>query len=406
MAVSHGASSSPTSSSSSPAPFLMKTYQMVDDPATNTIVSWSSSNISFVVWKLAEFSRDLLPKYFKHNNFSSFVRQLNTYGFHKIDPDRWEFANEEFVRGQRHLLRNIHRRKPIHSHSLHHNTSAPLAEDEKHELEEEIDRLKHDKDILLFELQKHTMQQQGLESIIQVLEERLLILEQRQKDIIAFLAKVVQTPGFVPDLFYQSNLHHKKRRLPRIDYLFEDDKIEEKQIISFQTVRMDQRDIGSMQILDTELFDNVESSISSLEAFFSNVSEASGEDLQNDDRILSQPCALSDEANVNTNMRLLPSELPLPLSLGQSVNHVGNIVDETKLSANHVTGTAIATLPTSVNDVFWEQFLSESPGSSASKDADDKISTEKMIEKTVWCRERNVEHLTEQMGHLSSVERT
>ena len=328
-------------------------------------------------------------------------------GFRKIDPDRWEFANEEFVRGQRHLLRNIHRRKPIHSHSLANNTLAPLAEDEKHELEEEIDRLKHDKDILLFELQKHTMQQQGLESIIQVLEERLLILEQRQKDIVAFLAKVVQTPDFVPNLFNQSNLHHKKRRLPKIDYLFEDDKVEEKQMISFHTVKMGQGDTGSMRILDTELFDDVESSISSLEAFFGNVSKASGEDSRNNDRILCQPYALSDEANVNTNMGLLPSELPpLPLSLGQSVNHVGNMVDETKLSANQVTGTAIATSPTSVNDVFWEQFLSESPGSSGSKDGGDKIITEKMMEKTVWCREKNVEHITEQMGYLSSVERT
>lgn len=62
-----------------PAPFLTKTYHLVNDPSTNEIVSWGETNTTFVVWRPPEFARDLLPKYFKHNNFSSFVRQLNTY---------------------------------------------------------------------------------------------------------------------------------------------------------------------------------------------------------------------------------------------------------------------------------------------------------------------------------------
>ncbi|CAL4922823.1 unnamed protein product [Urochloa decumbens] len=104
---SHGANNKPVV----PAPFLTKTFQLVDDPRTDHVVSWGEDGATFVVWRPPEFARDLLPNYFKHNNFSSFVRQLNTYGFRKIVADRWEFANEFFKKGGKHLLSEIHRRK-------------------------------------------------------------------------------------------------------------------------------------------------------------------------------------------------------------------------------------------------------------------------------------------------------
>ncbi|KAJ0099181.1 hypothetical protein Patl1_20095 [Pistacia atlantica] len=94
-----------------PTPFLTKTYHLVDDHSLDDVISWNDDGSSFVVWNPTVFARDLLPKCFKHNNFSSFVRQLNTYGFKKVVPDRWEFTNEYFRRGEKQLLREIQRRK-------------------------------------------------------------------------------------------------------------------------------------------------------------------------------------------------------------------------------------------------------------------------------------------------------
>lgn len=112
MAIELSSSSSSVSSPRPcPPPFLIKTFNLVDDPSTDHIISWNHDGSTFVVWRPPEFARDLLPQFFKHNNFSSFVRQLNTYGFKKTAQDRWEFTNEFFRRGQKHLLSDIHRRK-------------------------------------------------------------------------------------------------------------------------------------------------------------------------------------------------------------------------------------------------------------------------------------------------------
>lgn len=63
--------------------FLIKTYDIVNDAANQDTVVWNQTGDGFIVKNSNTFAENVLPKYFKHNNFSSFVRQLNMYDFTK-----------------------------------------------------------------------------------------------------------------------------------------------------------------------------------------------------------------------------------------------------------------------------------------------------------------------------------
>ncbi|XP_020423852.1 heat stress transcription factor A-3 isoform X3 [Prunus persica] len=176
-------------------PFLSKTFDLVDDPSLDSIISWGSGGNSFVVWDPLEFSRLVLPRNFKHNNFSSFVRQLNTYGFRKVDTDKWEFANEAFKRGKRHLLKKIQRRKSPQSLQV-----GPSAEAGRPGLEGDIETLRKERSMLMQEVDDLQQQQRGTVHHMKVVNERLQYAEQRQKQMVSFLSKLLQNPAFLARL--------------------------------------------------------------------------------------------------------------------------------------------------------------------------------------------------------------
>ncbi|KAL2545778.1 Heat stress transcription factor A-8 [Forsythia ovata] len=192
-------------------PFLVKCYEMVDDDSTNELISWSQTNDSFIIWDDSKFSSQLLSKYFKHSNFSSFVRQLNIYGFRKTDTDRWEFANEAFVKGQKHLLKNITRRKQpqglaqrksSQKTSQLKETDDSLApeEDKRVGLWKEVENLKTDKNALMQELKKLRQHQQISQSKLLLLREQLKGMEKNQQQMLSFIVMAMQSPGFLVQL--------------------------------------------------------------------------------------------------------------------------------------------------------------------------------------------------------------
>ncbi|XP_010558630.1 PREDICTED: heat stress transcription factor A-1e-like isoform X2 [Tarenaya hassleriana] len=154
---------------------------------------------------------------------------MSVQGFRKVDPDCWEFANEGFLKGQKQLLKSIVRRKPAHVHNqqqpqVQNSSVGACVEVGKFGLEEEVDRLKRDKNVLMQELVRLRQQQQATEHQLQNVGQKVQTMEQRQQQMMSFLAKAVQSPVFLNQLVQQQSDgnrciggSNKKRRLPGED---------------------------------------------------------------------------------------------------------------------------------------------------------------------------------------------
>ncbi|KAL2810133.1 hypothetical protein BJX63DRAFT_325905 [Aspergillus granulosus] len=99
-------------------PFVQKLSSFLDESKNTDLIRWSDDGNSFIVLDEDEFAKTLIPELFKHNNYASFVRQLNMYGFHKKvglsdnsmraserkNKSPSEYANPYFKKGHPELL--------------------------------------------------------------------------------------------------------------------------------------------------------------------------------------------------------------------------------------------------------------------------------------------------------------
>ncbi|RKF71374.1 putative heat shock transcription factor [Golovinomyces cichoracearum] len=99
-------------------PFVQKLSSFLEESRNTDLIKWSDQGDSFIVLDEDEFAKTLIPELFKHNNYASFVRQLNMYGFHKRvglsdnsmkaserkNKSPSEYYNPYFKRGHQNLL--------------------------------------------------------------------------------------------------------------------------------------------------------------------------------------------------------------------------------------------------------------------------------------------------------------
>ncbi|XP_063800310.1 heat shock factor protein 4 [Pseudophryne corroboree] len=157
---------------------------------TNSLLQ---NGTSFHVFDQGQFAKEVLPKYFKHNNMASFVRQLNMYGFRKVvnieqgglvkpERDDTEFQHLYFLQGHEHLLEHIKRKVSVVKNEetklRHEDVSRLLYEvqtlrSQQENTECQMQDMKQQNEVLWREVvslrQNHSQQQKIINKLIQFL---------------------------------------------------------------------------------------------------------------------------------------------------------------------------------------------------------------------------------------------
>lgn len=180
--------------------FLAKLWKLVEDPETDDLICWSPNGRSFFIRNQAQFARELLPHYYKHNNMASFVRQLNMYGFHKkvsvelgglkCDRDEMEFAHQFFCKGHPYLVEHIKRK--IASSKGQDPTLTPIKPELMNKMLTEVRSMRGRQEHLDSRLGAMKRENEALWRELAMLRQKHLKQQQIVNKLIHFLVTLVQ----------------------------------------------------------------------------------------------------------------------------------------------------------------------------------------------------------------------
>ena len=140
--------------------FINKLYILcnTNDVIHKKSISWNNDNTSFIISNIDYFQKNILSKYFKHNNYSSFVRQLNMYNFSRktsgniVSNFKECFTHKFFTRDNQLDLHKISR-KQIYKRKRQED-EVPKKEKKLNILEEKFNLLEKENIVLKNKIKK------------------------------------------------------------------------------------------------------------------------------------------------------------------------------------------------------------------------------------------------------------
>jgi hypothetical protein len=97
--------------------FSILLHEMLCNVEATGIVSWAPHGRAFIILRPREFVQFIMPRYFRHKSWESFVRQLNIYGFGHVafGPDRGYYYHAKFLRERPDLCNSITRQEDVNA---------------------------------------------------------------------------------------------------------------------------------------------------------------------------------------------------------------------------------------------------------------------------------------------------